>query len=108
MASPRKGWASKVWRSRPNASTSGSSGHVVDGQGMGSVYGYRRDAGGQWVQNSRFEAHDGVPGQSFGTWIGASGSTVMVGASTHDASRGAVYLMFDGMIFKDGFEAIAP
>ncbi|HRG17286.1 MAG TPA: hypothetical protein PLB00_14915, partial [Pseudomonadota bacterium] len=86
----------------------GSSGHVVDGQGMGSVYGYRRDAGGQWVQNSRFEAHDGVPGQSFGTWIGASGSTVMVGASTHDASRGAVYLMFDGMIFKDGFEAIAP
>jgi hypothetical protein len=86
----------------------GNSGHFVDGQGMGSVYSYQRDAGGQWIQNSRFEAYDGVPGQSFGIWVGASGSTVMVGASTHDASRGAVYLMFDGMIFKDGFEAIAP
>lgn len=86
----------------------GNSGHFVDGQGMGSVYSYQRDAGGQWIQNSRFEAYDGVPGQSFGIWVGASGSTVMVGASTHDASRGTVYLMFDGMIFKDGFEAIAP
>ena len=86
----------------------GNTGHFVDGQGMGSVYSYQRDAGGQWVQNSRFEAYDGVPGQSFGIWVGASGSTVMVGASTHDAARGAVYLMFDGMIFKDGFEALAP
>lgn len=86
----------------------GNTGHFVDGQGMGSVYSYQRDTGGQWTQDSRFEAYDGVPGQSFGIWLAAFDSTVMVGASTHDASRGAVYLMFDGLLFKDGFEEITP
>lgn len=86
----------------------GHTGNVVDGVPMGSVYSYRRDAGGQWLQAARFEAFDGPLAGTFGDWIGASGSTVMVGASTHDAGRGAVYLLFDGGLFKDGFEALAP
>lgn len=32
----------------------------------------------------------------------------MVGAMTHGTNLGAVYLMFDGMIFKDGFEQLSP
>lgn len=90
----------------------GLTGNVVDGVPTGSVYSYRRDAGGQWYQAVRFEAFDGPLAGSFGDWIGASGATVMVGASTygsaHGSAHGAVYLLFDGMIFKDGFEALTP
>jgi hypothetical protein len=86
----------------------GLTGNVVDGVPTGSVYSYRRDAGGQWFQAVRFEAFDGPLAGSFGDWIGASGATVMVGASTYGLGHGAVYLMFDGMIFKDGFEALTP
>ncbi|MBI2399149.1 MAG: FG-GAP repeat protein [Xanthomonadales bacterium] len=85
----------------------GSPQHQIDDQWLGSVYAYRRDGGGQWLQSSRFEAYDGVPGQSFGGWIGASSNHVLVGAQGHDQSRGAVYVLFDGLLFKDGFEAPA-
>lgn len=86
----------------------GTPGAMVNGmQRRGAVDVFER-IGGVWTQDSRFEAYDGVPGQSFGIWLAASDSTVMVGASTHDASRGAVYLMFDGLLFKDGFEEITP
>lgn len=86
----------------------GLTGNVVAGVPMGSVYSYRRDAVGQWFQAARFEAFDGAQGGTFGDWIGASGSTLMVGASTHGTGHGAVYLLFDGLLFKDGFEALAP
>lgn len=88
--------ASTIWIGLP--------GHAVNGEYMGAAYSFRRDADTLWTQRSRIEPFDGVPGQYFGASIASDRNTTMVGATIHDSSRGAVYVLFSDQLFRDGFE----
>ncbi len=59
-----------------------------------------------WTYFQRSEAYDNVPGQYFGESIEVSGETIMVSARAHNSNRGAAYLLFDGILLKDGFESL--
>ena len=79
--------------------------HVVNSQPFGSMFQFKQAApASAWTQLQRFEPFDNVPSQFFGAVIAASGETIMVSATAHNSGRGAAYLLFDGILFKDGFE----
>ncbi len=82
----------------------GLPGHLINGQQIGSAYSYRRGADNLWTQRARVEPFDNIPNQFFGASIAIDGSTTMVGATAHASSRGAVYVLFSGTVFRDGFE----
>lgn len=75
-------------------------GEESDDGGRGAVYVFMRD-GLDWVETQKLTASDGVAGDRFGSALGISGDTIVVGASNHNAgvpdNRGAVYVfMRDG------------
>ena len=82
----------------------GLPGHLVNGQQIGAAYSFRRGADNLWTQRARIEPFDNVPGQFFGTSIATDRDTTMVGATAHNGSRGAVYVLFSAQIFRDGYE----
>jgi len=82
----------------------GLPGHLVNGQQIGAAYSFRRDAGNLWTQRARIEPLYNVPGQYFVASIATDGDTTMVGATSHNGSRGAVYVLFSAQLFRDGFE----
>ena len=53
------------------------------------------------------EFYDNVPSPYFGAVIAAANETIMVSASAHNDGRGVAYLLFNGILFKDGFEYLA-
>ena len=84
----------------------GLPGHLINGEQIGAAYSYRRGDDNLWTQRARIEPFDGVPNQYFGASIAADGDTTMVGATSYESSRGAVYVLFSSQIFRDGFEEL--
>ena len=73
-----------------------SGGDVIVGESRnertpGYVYVYRKSDGG-WAEVQRLSASDGVAGDSFGRSLGVSGSDLLIGSTTIDGGRGAVYV----------------
>jgi choice-of-anchor B domain-containing protein len=58
----------------------------------GVVYIYRADGAGQWKVAAQLTAADAQPYDHFGRSIAWDGSTLLVGATTQDSSRGAAYV----------------
>lgn len=70
-------------------------GQELDDGGRGAVYVFRR-VGLEWVELQKLTASDGVAGDRFGSSLGISGDTIVVGAPNHNAGTpdngGAVYV----------------
>jgi len=70
-------------------------GQELDDGGQGAVYVFMR-VGSIWVEQQKLTASDGVAGDRFGSSLGISGDTIVVGAPNHNAeiseNRGAVYV----------------
>jgi hypothetical protein len=82
----------------------GLPGHVVNGQAIGGAYVFRRGADGLWTQRAQIEPFNNVPNPYFGASVATDRDTTMVGATSYESSRGAVYVLFSAQIFRDGFE----
>ena len=70
-------------------------GAVGDGAQRGAAYVFVKPAGGwagQLTENAKLTASDGVDGDAFGSAVGVSGGTIVVGASSDDGMRGAAYV----------------
>ena len=69
-------------------------GAPMDDNNRGSVYVFERNNGGanNWGQVKKIVASDGAAGDQFGIAVGVTGSTIVVGASAKDDSKGAVYV----------------
>jgi len=80
---------------------------VVNNQPYGSMYMFKQaTSASAWASFTHFEPYDNVASQFFGAVIAASNETIMVSATAHNNGRGAAYLLFDGILFKDGFESL--
>lgn len=66
-------------------------GSVGQTSGPGEVYIFR-DADGEWTEATRLKASDGDDDNRFGRAMALDGSTLLVGATVQDESRGAVYV----------------
>lgn len=74
-------------------------GQELDDSGRGAVYVFMRiDL--EWVEVQKLTASDGVAGDRFGSSLGISGDTIVVGAPNHNAETpdngGAVYVFVRG------------
>jgi hypothetical protein len=58
--------------------------------GPGAVFVYSR-SGGEWVEGQRVEASDASQGDHFGRALALDGTTLIVGATVRENSRGAAY-----------------
>jgi len=66
-------------------------GSVLQGEGRGAAYVFRKD-GASWRQVARLDAPDGGPDDSLGVAVAIDGDLALVGAAGADSSRGAVYV----------------
>ncbi len=87
--------------------------HDDNGDGSGSAYIFRYDAGsGQWLEQAKVLAFDGQAGDGFGSSVVARGDTVIVGAPSESPGghAGAAYVYrFDGVSWNaDGTIAAFP
>ena len=57
----------------------------------GELYLYRKDSG-EWMETGRIKASDGTTDNRFGRALAIHGSTLLVGATAQDDSRGAAYI----------------
>lgn len=60
--------------------------------GTGSAYVFVRDGGGNWTQQARLTAVDGVAGDQFGISVSLSGDTALVGTRFGRGTRGSAYV----------------
>ncbi len=58
---------------------------------MGSAYAYVHDGSGNWIEQVKITASDGVLGANFGFAVSLNGDTLIVGAPGENSRRGAVY-----------------
>ena len=62
---------------------------------QGAAYVFTNQGGG-WAQTAELTASDGAADDAFGTWVAVSGSTIVVGAPSHqvgsNTGQGAVYV----------------
>jgi YD repeat-containing protein len=73
---------------------------TVDGhENQGAAYIFQLE-GGSWSQTTELTASDGAAGDSFGSLIGLSGSTVVITSATHEvdgeSDEGAAYVFSSG------------
>ncbi len=61
-----------------------------DNEGAGSVYVFRRDAGGSWTQSEKLEANDSA-GRAFGTTLALDGRTILVASADQRETLGVVH-----------------
>jgi len=59
---------------------------------QGSVYVFRRDPGGAWVETQKLLASDGEEGDIFGGSVSLSGDVLVVGAAGGNGETGAAYV----------------
>jgi hypothetical protein len=59
--------------------------------GIGAAYIFVR-VGSHWTEQARLTAHDGVPGDYFGTSVAVSGAIALVGAGFKNSDMGAAYI----------------
>lgn len=62
-----------------------------DDAGKGAAYVFTR-VSGRWAQRAKLVAPDGLGGDRFGTAVGVSAGTIVVGAEDSAAGRGAAYV----------------
>lgn len=78
-----------------------------DGALTGSAYVFRYD-GMVWEQEAKLVGSDREIGDLFGSSVGVSGGTVVVGALQDDGSRGSVYLFrYDGTAWLEEAKLVA-
>jgi hypothetical protein len=72
----------------------GAGGDDDNGDGSGSAYVFQRNQGGinNWGQVKKLLASDGATSDQFGSSVGVSGDTTVVGAQFNNSSRGAAYV----------------
>ena len=73
-------------------------------EGRGAVYVFQRQALGNWVEQARLTASDGLPGDIFGRSLALSGNTLVVGAPYWDCIPGAVEDCGAAYIFERSFD----
>ncbi|HUF51607.1 MAG TPA: choice-of-anchor B family protein [Longimicrobiales bacterium] len=85
-------------------------GQPVNWYGPGTVYVYRADAAGQWVERSRLLASDSARMDDFGRALALDGNTLIVGAPRKRAGAGVAYAFQRASANADWREAaiIAP
>jgi len=78
----------------------GAYGNHGNDEYSGSVYIFREDGAGNWIQEDKLTASDGESGDSFGWSVSMSGDTALVGASSDDddmdRNSGSAYII-DGL-----------
>jgi hypothetical protein len=65
-------------------------GAVTDNGGQGSAYVFTR-TGGDWTEQKKLTASDGVAADAFGFWVGLDGDTIVVGDPSDDG-QGSAYV----------------
>ena len=83
----------------------GAPNHTVNGNSTGSAYVFT-GSGSTWILTSEPPALDGAAGDSFGSSVGLSGPTVLVGAIGHEVGtqteEGAAYVFSSAVVQLQG------
>jgi choice-of-anchor B domain-containing protein len=62
----------------------------------GLVYVYRKDRNGTWTEAAQLKASDASNLDRFGRWLAVDGSTLVIGATSRDSSKGGAYVFQRG------------
>ena len=82
------------WMALSGDGTTAIIGAYTKNQSIGAAYIFARDVNGNWSQQQKLTASDGVAGDSFGGWVAIArdGNTVLVSASHKNNLAGAAYV----------------
>ena len=82
------------WMALSGDGTTAIIGAYTKNQSIGAAYVFARDVNGNWSQQQKLTASDGVAGDSFGGWVAIArdGNTVLVSSSHKNNYAGAAYV----------------